>query len=61
MHLRLPRAMATFNRAVTNRVMGLRAPYLPRWAVLLHRGRQTDRAYRTVVGAFVRRGRSSWR
>lgn len=56
MHIRLPHAMARFNRAVTNRVMGLWAPYLPPWAVVLHRGRRTGRAYRTVVWAFVRRG-----
>lgn len=54
MHIRLPRALARINRVVTNRVMGLWAPYLPPWAVLLHTGRRSGRAYRTVLFAFVR-------
>lgn len=53
MNIQLPRSLATFNRLVTNRVMGLWAPYLPPWAVVLHRGRRSGRAYRTVVWAFV--------
>lgn len=55
MHIRLPRALARVNRVVTNRVMGLWAPYLSPWAVLLHTGRRSGRAYRTVLFAFVRR------
>lgn len=55
MHIRLPRALARFNKVVTNRVMGLWAPYLPPWAVVLHTGRRSGRAYRTVLFAFVRR------
>ncbi|AYY12788.1 nitroreductase family deazaflavin-dependent oxidoreductase [Actinobacteria bacterium YIM 96077] len=47
--------MARFNRIVTNRVMGLWAPYLPPWAVIVHRGRRSGREYRTVVWAWIRR------
>lgn len=55
MPIRLPRALAKINRVLTNRVMGLWAPYLPPWAVVLHTGRRSGRAYRTVLWAFVRR------
>jgi len=50
--MRLPRWLARFNKLVTNRVMGLWAPYLPPWAVILHRGRKTGKPYRTVLWAF---------
>jgi deazaflavin-dependent oxidoreductase (nitroreductase family) len=35
--------------------MGLWAPYLPPWAIVIHRGRRSGREYKTVVFAFVRR------
>ncbi|WP_129666227.1 nitroreductase family deazaflavin-dependent oxidoreductase [Phytoactinopolyspora endophytica] len=54
-HVRLPRWLARVNRVVTNRVMGLWAPYLPPWAVVVHRGRSSGRQYRTVLWAFVRK------
>lgn len=54
MHLRLPRPLATFNKYVTNRVMGLWAPYLPPWAVVHHTGRKSGRDYHTVLLAFRR-------
>ncbi len=55
--MRLPRWLARFNKLVTNRVMGLWAPYLPPWAVVVHHGRKTGRTYRTVLWAFPRNER----
>lgn len=48
----LPRSVARFNKAVNNRVQGIWAPYLPPWAVIVHRGRRSGREYRTPVNAF---------
>ena len=53
----LPKALARFNRVVTNRVLGVLAPWLPPFAVIVHRGRSTGRVYRTPVWAFRRDGR----
>ncbi len=50
--MRFPRGLARFNRVVTNRVQGVWAPALAPWAVLLHTGRRSGRAYRTPVLAF---------
>ena len=50
--MKLSRGVARFNRLVNNRVQGVYAWILPPWAVLLHRGRQSGRAYRTPVLAF---------
>lgn len=51
--MRLPRALARFNRVITNRVQGLWAPYLPPWIVVLHTGRRSGTAFRTPVMAAV--------
>jgi deazaflavin-dependent oxidoreductase (nitroreductase family) len=51
--MKLPRAVARFNRVVTNRVQGMWAPYLPPWVVVLHTGRRSGTAYRTPVLASV--------
>ncbi|MEV4253524.1 nitroreductase family deazaflavin-dependent oxidoreductase [Spirillospora sp. NPDC049652] len=48
----LPRSLARFNRIVTNPLQGLWAPYLPPYAVIVHRGRTSGREYRTPVLAF---------
>jgi deazaflavin-dependent oxidoreductase (nitroreductase family) len=48
----LPRGMARFNKRVTNRVQGLWAPYLPPWAMIIHKGRKSDRRYGTPVLAW---------
>jgi deazaflavin-dependent oxidoreductase (nitroreductase family) len=48
----LPRSLARFNKVVTNRVQGLWAPYLPPYAVIVHRGRSSGTEYRTPVTAF---------
>ncbi|WP_084262956.1 nitroreductase family deazaflavin-dependent oxidoreductase [Actinomadura formosensis] len=48
----MPRSVARFNKVVTNRIQGVYAPYLPPFAVIVHRGRRSGRAYRTPVIAF---------
>ena len=50
--MKVSRRVARFNKAVTNRVQGVYAWILPPWAVILHRGRRSGRAYRTPVLAF---------
>lgn len=52
----LPRALARFNRRVTNQVTGRFAGRLPGFAIVVHRGRASGREYRTPVNAFRRRG-----
>lgn len=52
--MRLRRRMARFNRVGPNRVMGLWAPYLPPFALVLHHGRSSGTAYKTVVLAWRR-------
>lgn len=53
MTVQFPRWLARFNRVGPNKVIGLWAPYLPPFAVVVHRGRKTGTEYRTVVLAFV--------
>jgi deazaflavin-dependent oxidoreductase (nitroreductase family) len=48
-----PRAVARFNRKVTNRVLGRVADRAPGFGVVLHRGRRSGRAYRTPVNIFA--------
>ena len=50
--MKASRRLARFNKAVTNRVQGVYAWIVPPWAVILHRGRRSGRAYRTPVLAF---------
>ncbi|ONM50176.1 nitroreductase family deazaflavin-dependent oxidoreductase [Nocardia donostiensis] len=52
----LPRALARFNRQVTNPVTGLVAGHLPGWGIVIHKGRNSGRAYRTPVMLFTRDG-----
>jgi deazaflavin-dependent oxidoreductase (nitroreductase family) len=47
------RVMAKFNQLVTNNVIGTVAPYLPWWAVLVHRGRRSGIEYRTPVAVTI--------
>jgi len=47
-----PKALARFNRVVTNRVADVFAWSVPPFAVVLHRGRVSGRRYRTPVGAW---------
>jgi deazaflavin-dependent oxidoreductase (nitroreductase family) len=48
----LGRRMATFNRHVTNRLLGGVATRLPGFGVVLHVGRRSGRPYRTPVNVF---------
>ena len=48
----LPKRLATFNRHVTNRVVGPVARLLPGFAVVSHTGRRSGRVYRTPVNLF---------
>jgi deazaflavin-dependent oxidoreductase (nitroreductase family) len=52
----LPRAIARFNRVVTNRILGPLAPLLPGFGVVIHEGRKTHRLRRTPVNVFRRPG-----
>ena len=54
MPVKLPRALARFNRVITNPIQRQWAWLLPPWAVVHHRGRRSGRAYRTPVFAFKR-------
>jgi len=48
----LPRAIATFNRNVTNRVTRLVATRLPGFGIVTHQGRRSGRTYETPVNVF---------
>lgn len=48
----LPRALAHFNRVVTNRILGPLAMVTPPFAIVVHRGRRSGREYKTPVWAF---------
>ena len=48
----LPKRLARFNRVVTNPVLAPFARRLPGFAVVLHVGRRSGRAYRTPVNLF---------
>ena len=50
--MRLPRALAYFNREVTNRVFSPLAGRVPPFAIVEHVGRRSGRRYRTVIWAF---------
>jgi deazaflavin-dependent oxidoreductase (nitroreductase family) len=48
----LPRALARFNRRVSNKLLGPLAYLTPPFALVVHVGRSTGREYRTPVWAF---------
>jgi deazaflavin-dependent oxidoreductase (nitroreductase family) len=48
----LPLWVGRFNRRVTNRLTGPFADRLPYFAILIHRGRQSGRTYRTPINVF---------
>lgn len=48
----LPSWLPGINKAVFNRVQGLWAPYVPPYAVIVHKGRKSGNEYRTPVTAF---------
>ncbi|RDI67136.1 nitroreductase/quinone reductase family protein [Nocardia pseudobrasiliensis] len=52
----LPQALAKFNRRVTNRIAGPLAGRSPGFGVIVHKGRNSGRVYRTPVSIFHRDG-----
>jgi deazaflavin-dependent oxidoreductase (nitroreductase family) len=50
--MKAPRALARFNKRVTNPIQSTYAPHLRPWAVVTHVGRRSGRTYRTPVLAF---------
>jgi len=50
--VRFPRALARFNRLVTNPIADTVAWSVPPFAVVLHRGRVSETRYRTPVWAY---------
>jgi deazaflavin-dependent oxidoreductase (nitroreductase family) len=48
----VPRAVARWNKHVTNRIQGAWAWRVPPWAVIHHRGRRSGRGYLTPVVAW---------
>jgi deazaflavin-dependent oxidoreductase (nitroreductase family) len=52
----LSQSVARFNRAVTNHVTRLVAPWLPGFGVVTHVGRRSGRQYETPVNVFLRPG-----
>jgi deazaflavin-dependent oxidoreductase (nitroreductase family) len=48
----IPKSVARFNRAATNRVTGPFASHAPGFAVVVHRGRRSGRSYRTPINVF---------
>jgi deazaflavin-dependent oxidoreductase (nitroreductase family) len=45
----MPPWLAKVNKRVVNPIQGLWAPWLPPWAVIVHRGRRSGTEYRTPV------------
>ncbi len=54
--MRLPRALARFNRRVTNPVQMIWAPRAPGFGVIEHVGRRSGAVYRTPMNVFVAPG-----
>jgi deazaflavin-dependent oxidoreductase (nitroreductase family) len=52
--MKAPRALARFNKRVSNPIQMAWAPWLPPFAVVEHTGRKTGTAYRTPVSAFAK-------
>ena len=52
----LPRALARFNRKLTNPIARTVAGRVPGSGIIVHRGRRSGRAYRTPVAVFRRPG-----
>jgi deazaflavin-dependent oxidoreductase (nitroreductase family) len=44
-----PRAVARFNKRVTNKVFGTVAPFAPGFGMLVHTGRKSGRTFRTPI------------
>ncbi|WP_131770729.1 nitroreductase family deazaflavin-dependent oxidoreductase, partial [Candidatus Protofrankia californiensis] len=52
----LPKWIASANRRATNRVTGPAATRVPGFGVIVHKGRQSGREYRTPVNVFTSDG-----
>jgi deazaflavin-dependent oxidoreductase (nitroreductase family) len=52
----LPRGLAAFNRRVTNHLTGPLARWFPGFGVIVHRGRRSQREYRSPVNVVVAGG-----
>ncbi|MFR9750020.1 nitroreductase family deazaflavin-dependent oxidoreductase [Nocardia sp. 004] len=52
----LPRALANFNRHITNPAAGVLAGRAPGFGIVVHRGRKSGRSYRTPVMVFTQDG-----
>ena len=50
----LPKALARFNKVVTNRITRRIAGWAPGFAIVVHQGRRSGRTYRTPVNVFRR-------
>lgn len=50
--VQMPRAVARFNKRITNPIQRQYAWLLPPWSVIVHHGRRSGRLYRTPVNAF---------
>jgi deazaflavin-dependent oxidoreductase (nitroreductase family) len=57
--MQAPRALARFNKRVSNPIQMVWAPWLPPYAVVEHIGRNTGTAYRTPISAFIKGDRVS--
>jgi deazaflavin-dependent oxidoreductase (nitroreductase family) len=53
----MPRAMARFNRRVSNKLIGPVALVLPGFGVVTHRGRRSGAEFHTPVSVFPKPGR----
>jgi deazaflavin-dependent oxidoreductase (nitroreductase family) len=53
-HVPIPKAVARFNRSVTNPIARLVAGWVPPFVLVEHVGRMSGRTYRTPVWAFAR-------
>ncbi|RAV03888.1 nitroreductase family deazaflavin-dependent oxidoreductase [Mycolicibacter senuensis] len=52
--MQAPRALARFNKRVSNPIQMAWAPWLPPFAVVEHTGRKSGTVYRTPVSAFAK-------
>lgn len=49
----IPKAIARFNRFVTNPILGLVSGWAPGFAIIRHRGRRSGKIYTTPVNIFA--------
>jgi deazaflavin-dependent oxidoreductase (nitroreductase family) len=49
---RMPSWLPRVNKLVINRIQGMWAPYIPPYAMVIHKGRRSGASYRTPVWAY---------